>query len=328
MKAVLCKEHGPPEKLVIDTVADPKAVAGHVVIDTHVAALNFPDTLQIDGKYQFQPPMPFTPGSEVAGIISAVGDGVSNVRVGDRVMAMNGLGGMAEKVLCPANAVRVLPAKMSMKVGAGFNMIYGTSYYALKQRAALKPGETLLVLGASGGVGLAAVELGKAMGAKVIAAASTDAKLEIAKNAGADELVNYGDGDLKSKVKALTNQKGADVIYDPVGGDLFHQASRCIAWDGRILVIGFASGEIPSYRINLALLKSASLVGVFWGAWRSQFPDANEQNFVEMFDMYNAGKLNPLVTQAFPLERYADALNTFINRTAVGKVVLEVRQEN
>lgn len=212
MKAVLCKEYGSPETLVIEEVANPEAGPGEVVIDVHSAALNFPDTLQINGKYQFQPPMPFTPGSETAGVIRAVGEGVTNVQVGDRVMAANFIGGMAEQVKTMAVAVRKLPKSMSMNVGCGFNMIYGTSYYALKQRGKLQAGETLLVLGASGGVGLAAVELGKAMGARVIAAASTDEKLAYAKAAGADELINYSTDDLKERVKALTNKQGADVI--------------------------------------------------------------------------------------------------------------------
>jgi NADPH2:quinone reductase len=328
MKAVLCKSYGAPENLCLEEVPTPSPQAGQVLLDIYCSALNFPDTLQINGKYQFQPPFPFTPGSECAGTVSAIGEGVSKVKVGDRVMALCGIGGMAENVIVPEAALRKLPDAMNMRVGAGFNMIYGTSYYALKQRAQLKAGETLLVLGASGGVGLAAVELGKAMGATVIAAASSDEKLEHAKNAGADHLVNYGDGELKEKVKTITKGKGADVIYDPVGGDLFHQASRAVAWDGRILIIGFASGEIPSYKVNLALLKSASVVGVFWGAWHARSPQDNENNFTEMFQMYADGKLKPLVTQVFPLEDFAPALNTFLERKAVGKVVLEVRKEN
>ena len=327
MKAVQCHSYGAPENLSLETLDDLNPQAGQVLIDIYCSALNFPDTLQIAGKYQFQPPFPFTPGSECSGQVKAVGEGVNHIKVGDRVMAMCGIGGMAEQVLVPETACRILPKEMDMRAAAGFNMIYGTSFYALKQRANLQAGESLLVLGASGGVGLAAVELGKAMGAEVIAAASSDEKLEHAKNAGADHLLNYGDGELKEKVKALTNGKGADVIYDPVGGDLFHQASRAIAWDGRLLVIGFASGEIPSYKVNLALLKSASIVGVFWGAWHARFPQENEQNFVEMFQMYKEGKLKPLVTQVFPLEDYAPALNTFLERKAVGKVVLEIQKE-
>ena len=325
MKAVLCKEYGSPETLVIEEVANPEAGPGEVVIDVHSAALNFPDTLQINGKYQFQPPMPFTPGSETAGVIRAVGEGVTNVQVGDRVMAANFIGGMAEQVKTMAVAVRKLPKSMSMNVGCGFNMIYGTSYYALKQRGKLQAGETLLVLGASGGVGLAAVELGKAMGARVIAAASTDEKLAYAKAAGADELINYSTDDLKERVKALTNKQGADVIYDPVGGELFQTATRCVAWDGRILVVGFASGEIPAFKTNLALLKSSSIVGVFWGNWVMKDPAANEQNFVELFDYFAEGKLKPLVTQVYPFEQVSDDLNLFINRKAVGKVVLQLQ---
>jgi NADPH2:quinone reductase len=328
MKAVLCKSYGPPENLSLEEVGDPSPGPGQVLVEIFCSALNFPDTLQIEGKYQFQPPFPFTPGSECSGVVKSTGDGVSKVKQGDRVMAMCGIGGMAEQVLVPEAALRVLPEKMHMRAAAGFNMIYGTSYYALKQRANLKAGETLLVLGASGGVGLAAVELGKAMGAEVIAAASSDEKLKYAKNAGADHLLNYGDGELKEKVKQITGGKGADVIYDPVGGDLFHQASRAIAWDGRLLVIGFASGEIPSYKVNLALLKSASIVGVFWGAWHARSPQENEKNFEEMFKMYEEGKLKPLVTQVFSLEEYAPALNTFLERKAVGKVVLEVKSES
>ncbi len=327
MKAVLCKSYGSPANLVLEEINDPSPGPQQVLVDIHSAALNFPDTLQINGKYQFQPPFPFTPGSECSGIISAIGDGVEDFQIGDRVMAMCGIGGMAEKVLVPTQALRKLPASMDMNSAAGFNMIYGTSYYALKQRGQLQAGETLLVLGASGGVGIAAVELGKAMGATVIAAASSDEKLEHAKNAGADHLINYGDGELKEKVKALTDGKGADVIYDPVGGDLFHQASRCVAWDGRILVIGFASGEIPSFKLNLALLKSSSIVGVFWGAWCSKCADENENNFKEIFELYEQGKIKPLVSQVFALSDYAPALNTFIERKAVGKVVLEVKKE-
>ncbi len=328
MKAVLCKEYGGPEQLVIEEVTDPQAGPGEVLIDVYSAALNFPDTLQINGKYQFQPPMPFTPGSETAGVVTAIGEGVSRVAVGDRVMVANLIGGYAEKVKSHESTVRKLPDNMSMNVGCGFNMIYGTSYYALKQRGNLKAGETLLVLGASGGVGLAAVELGKAMGATVIAAASSDEKLEYAQSAGADFVINYGKEDLKARVKELTEGKGADVIYDPVGGELFQTATRCVAWDGRILVIGFASGEIPAFKTNLALLKSSSIVGVFWGAWLMKDPGANEQNFVELFEMFEQGKLNPLVTQIYALDQVTQALNLFIDRKAVGKVVMQMQAES
>lgn len=327
MKAVLCKSYGPPENLSLEEVDDPKPGAGEVLIETHASGLNFPDVLQIQGKYQFQPPFPFTPGAEVAGIIRETGPEVDKVSVGDRVMAMVGVGGMAEQVVTGADSVLTMPDSMDMATAAGFMMIYGTSYHALKQRADIQPGETLLVLGASGGVGISAVDLGKVMGARVIAAASTDEKLEVAKKAGADELVNYGDGQLKDKVKALTGGAGADVIYDPVGGELFDQAVRCINWKGRILVIGFASGTIPKYPINLCLLKGCQLVGVFWGSFTRREIEVHEQNCKELFALYTDGKIKPYISETLPLERYADALNLFVNRKATGKVVLGIRDE-
>lgn len=327
MKAVLCKSYGPPENLTLEEIDDPKPGAGEVLIDIYAAGLNFPDTLQIQGKYQFQPPFPFIPSSEVGGIVAEVGEGVTRVNVGDRVMAGVGNGAMAERVVAKEAGVERIPDSMDMKTASGFGMVYHTSYHALKQRADLQPGETLLVLGASGGVGLAAVELGKVMCARVIAAASTDEKLQVAKDAGAHELINYGDGQLKDKVKDLTNQNGADVIYDPVGGDLFDQATRCINWKGRFLIVGFASGRIPSLPANLALLKGCQYVGVFWGAFRGREPEVHEQNVRELFDLYDQGKLKPLVKDCFPLEQYVDALNVFVNRKAVGKVVIEVRAE-
>lgn len=327
MKAVQCTSYGPPENLEFNDIDDPVAGKGDVLIGIHATGLNFPDTLQIAGKYQFQPPFPFTPSSEVAGVIEAVGEGVTDVAVGDRVMAMIGVGGMAEKVACPVAAITKIPDSMDFTAASGFGMIYGTSYHALKQRANLQPGETLLVLGASGGVGYAAVEIGKAMGARVIAAASTDEKLAVAKKAGADELINYGDGQLKDKVKKLTGGVGADVIYDPVGGDLFDQSARCINWKGRLLVIGFASGTIPKYPTNLALLKGCDLVGVFWGDFRRREPEVHDQNTEELFALYDEGKLKPLVSQIFPLDKYVDALNVFVNRQAVGKIVIQVKQD-
>ena len=325
MRAVLCKSYGPPENLVLEEVDDLQPKEQEVLIEVHAAALNFPDTLQIAGKYQFQPPMPFTPGSEVAGKVLQTGADVQGFEPGDRVMAQVGTGGMAEQSLAAAASVRHVPESMDLLTASGFGMIYGTSYHALVQRADLQAGETLLVLGASGGVGLAAVEIGKTMGATVIAAASTDEKLQVAKDSGADHLVNYGDGELKEKVKSLTGGKGADVIYDPVGGDLFDQAVRCINWKGRLLVVGFASGRIPKYPINLALLKGCQLVGVFWGSFTKREPELHEQNTKELFLLHKEGKLKPLVTQVFALEEYAEALNVFLNRRAMGKVVLRVR---
>ena len=325
MKAVVCKSFGPPENLTLEEVADPTPGRGQVLIDVHSVGLNFPDVLQIAGKYQFQPPFPFTPGSELAGVVAEVGMGVSGVNPGDRVMALVGTGAMAEKVVADASAVDVIPQTIDFDTAASLGIAYGTSYHALAQRARLQPGETLLVLGASGGVGLAAVEIGKAFGAHVIAAASTDQKLEVARLHGADVLVNYSQGSLKDTIKELTAGSGADVIFDPVGGDLFDQCTRCINWNGRILVVGFASGIIPKYPVNLALLKGCEIVGVFWGEFRKREPELFRKNCQALFDLFRDRKIKPLISQAFPLNRYVDALNVFVHRQATGKIVLRAR---
>jgi NADPH2:quinone reductase len=327
MRAILCKSHGPAENLSLETVDDLIPAADEAIVEVYSAALNFPDGLQIQGKYQFQPDMPFSPGSEVGGVIIAVGASLAGFSVGDRVMATPGIGGLAEQVRVKAEGLRKIPDSMDFKSAASFAMVYTTSYHALKQRANLQPGETLLVLGASGGVGLAAVELGKLMGARVIAAASSDEKLEFVKAAKPDELLNYGDGELKEKVNALTGGKGADVIYDPVGGDLFDQSCRCIAWNGRLLVVGFASGRIPEYKANLALLKGSSMVGVFLGRFRKEEPSAYENNFAELFSLYEQGKLKPIVTESFAFEDYVAAFNVFTERKVMGKVTLEIKTE-
>ena len=327
MRAILCKSHGPAENLCLEMVDDLTPAADEAVVEVYSAALNFPDGLQIQGKYQFQPDMPFTPGSEVGGVIIEAGSSLSGFAVGDRVMATPGIGGLAEQVRVKAEGLRKIPDSMDFKSAASFAMVYTTSYHAPKQRANLQAGETLLVLGASGGVGLAAVELGKLMGARVIAAASSDEKLEFVKAAQPDELLNYGDGELKEKVNALTGGKGADVIYDPVGGDLFDQSCRCIAWNGRLLVVGFASGRIPEYKANLALLKGSSMVGVFLGRFRKEEPAAYEQNFAELFNLYEQGKLKPIVTESFAFEDYVAAFNVFTERKVMGKVTLEIKTE-
>jgi NADPH2:quinone reductase len=287
--------------------------------------VNFPDTLIIEGKYQFKPPFPFSPGGEAAGVVSAVGEKVSHLKVGDRVMALTGWGAFAEQVAVPGYNVLPIPPSMDFNTAAGFSMTYGTSMHALKQRANLQPGETLLVLGASGGVGLAAVEIGKAMGARVIAAASSAEKLAVAKAAGADELINYSETSLKDEIKRLTDGQGADVIYDPVGGDLFDQAIRAIAWNGRLLVVGFASGRIPELPVNLALLKGAAVLGVFWGSFAQRQPQDNAANFQQLFGWFSEGKLKPLVSQLYPLANAGQAINDLGQRKAVGKVVVQVR---
>jgi NADPH2:quinone reductase len=325
MKAVLCKAYGPPESLVLEEVEDPTAGPGQVLVDVHASALNFPDVLMIQGKYQSQPPFPFSPGGEIAGVVSAVGPQVTDLATGDRVFGGIGVGGFAEKAAVPAAALHRIPERMSFAQASGISTTYGTSYYALKQRADLKPGETLLVLGAAGGVGLAAVELGKAMGARVIAAASTAEKLAVASAAGADEGINYSDGELKSRVMDLTGGRGADVIYDPVGGDLFDQCMRSIAWYGRVLVIGFAAGDIPRVPINLILLKSCQVVGVFFGSWSSRFRDEAAANLREILGLYEAGRIDPLIGRQYPLTDYAPALRDLAERRAIGKVVVNVR---
>lgn len=325
MKAMLCKAFGPAETLVLEEVASPEAKKSEILLEVHAAGVNFPDTLIIEGKYQFKPPFPFSPGGEAAGVVKAVGENVGHLKVGDRVMALTGWGSFAEEVAVPGYNVMPIPANMDFRTAAAFGMTYGTSMHALKQRAKLQPGETLLVLGASGGVGLAAVEIGKAMGARVIAAASNAEKLEVAKAAGADELIDYSASSLKDEVKRLTNGQGADVIYDPVGGDLFDQAIRSIAWNGRLLVVGFASGRIPELPVNLTLLKGAAVVGVFWGAFAQRQPQDNAANFQHLFAWHGEGKLKPLVSQTFPLQRAAEAIDTLGQRKAVGKVVVQVR---
>ena len=325
MKAILCKAFGPADTLVLEETTSPEIKKNEILLEVHAAGVNFPDTLIIEGKYQFKPPFPFSPGGEAAGVVAAVGEKVSHLKVGDRVMGLTGWGSFAEQVAVPGQNVLPIPPEMDFETAAAFSMTYGTSMHALKQRANLQPGETLLVLGASGGVGLAAVEIGKAMGAKVIAAASTAEKLEVAKRAGADEVINYSETSLKERLKAITTGQGVDVIYDPVGGQLFEEAFRSIAWNGRMLVVGFAAGDIPSLPVNLALLKGAALVGVFWGAFAQRQPHDNAANFKQLFAWYDEGKLKPLVSQTFSLEQAAEAISTLGQRKAVGKLVVKVR---
>lgn len=324
MKAILCKEYGPADKLVIEDVPSPEAKGRGVKVRVKAAGLNFPDTLIIEGKYQLKPNMPFSPGGEMAGEVVAVGDKVTRFKVGDRVAGLTGYGAFAEEVIVPEQNLLPVPDGMSDEKAAAFTMVYGTSYYALKQRGNLQPGETLLVLGASGGVGLATVELGKAMGAKVIAAASSAEKLAIAKEAGADELINYTEEPLKDAVKKLTHSKGVDVIYDPVGGDFTEQALRAMGWNGRHLIIGFAAGEIPKIPANLTLLKGCSVVGVFWGSFTQREPEASAQNMMELMKLYAEGKIDPKVSAVYDFEDYAEALGALTGRKATGKVVLKV----
>jgi NADPH2:quinone reductase len=322
MKAVLCKRYGPPSDLVVEDVPSPQPGKGQVLVAVHAAGVNFPDTLIIQGKYQFKPELPFSPGGEVAGIVRAVGPGVTGIAVGDRVIAATTWGGYAEEVVAEAKRIIPMPDGMDFDTAATFVLTYGTSHHALKDRAALQPGETLLVLGAAGGVGLAAVELGKAMGARVIAAASSDDKLATCREHGADETINYASEDLRERIKALTDGRGVDVVYDPVGGDLSEPALRSMAWNGRFLVVGFAAGSIPSIPLNLALLKGCAIVGVFWGAFTRNEPRRNEANLQELLAWFKAGKVRPHISARYPLERAADALRDVMERKVKGKVVL------
>lgn len=322
MRAVICKQFGPVETLVVEAFDLPPPPPGQARVRVEAAGVNFPDTLMVQGKYQVKPELPFVPGAELAGVVEAVGDGVTDFTPGMQVIGMVGQGAFSDVANVRVSRLLQRPASMDAIVAAGFSMTYGTSMHALEQRAKLQPGETLLVLGASGGVGLAAVELGKAMGATVIAAASSDEKLAVAKQAGADHLINYSTASLKDSVKELTGGKGVDVVYDPVGGDLLEEAVRATAWEGRILVVGFASGTIPRIPANLMLLKGSSLVGVFYGTFRDRDPEANRANFARMFDWFEQGKLKPLVSQTMPLEKVVDAFNILTGRGAIGKIVL------
>jgi NADPH2:quinone reductase len=322
MKAVLCRQPGPPESLVVEDVPDPVAGPGQVVVDVKAAGVNFPDTLIIQGKYQFKPEHPFSPGGECAGVVRSVGDGVTVVKPGDRVIALTTWGAFAQQVVADAAALVPLPDGLDFAPASGFILTYGTSYHALKDRAQLKVGETLLVLGASGGVGLSAIQLGKAMGAKVIACASSAAKLAICRANGADETIDYATEDLRARVKAITGGKGVDVVYDPVGGKWSELALRDMAWNGRFLVVGFAAGDIPKIPLNLALLKGCSIVGVFWGAFTKAQPDDHRRNNAELLSMWQSGRITPHIHATYPLERAADALNALLAKQVSGKVVL------
>jgi len=322
MRALVCKEYGPPEKLVIEEQDDPVPREGEVLVDVKAAGINFPDVLMIGGTYQVKIPPPFVPGGETAGIIEAVGNGVTRLRPGDRVIAIPPGGGFAEKCVLAENLCFPLPDKLSFEQGAGFTITYATSYHAFRQCTQLKAGETVLVLGAAGGVGITAVEIAKTLGARVIAAASSEEKLQFAREAGADETINYSETLLKDRVKELTGGKGVDVVYDPVGGELAEQAYRALTWHGRYLVIGFASGDIPKFPINIALLKEASIIGVWWGTWASHNPADSLQNMAELAAMVDEGKLNPRVTESYPMARYTDAFAAITERRARGKVVL------
>jgi NADPH2:quinone reductase len=322
MKAVLCTRYGGPDDLELAEIPDPSPAAGEVVVDIRAAALNFFDTLIIAGKYQFKPPFPFSPAAEFAGVVSAVGPGADMLAVGDRVAGNMGWGAARERIAAPAQRLVRLPEGLDFDRAAGLTVIYGTTLHALRDRAGLKPGETLAVLGAAGGTGLAAVELGKLMGARVIACASAADKLDFARAHGADETVNYAETDLKEALRRITGGRGVDVVYDPVGGPLAEAAIRAIAWEGRFLVVGFAAGEIPRIPLNLVLLKSCDLRGVFWGAFIEREPERHRANMVDIARWCAEGKLSAHVHAVYPLERIAEALKALAERKVMGKVLL------
>ena len=324
MKAVLCKAYGPPDSLVVEDVPSPVAGPGEVVVSVKTASVNFPDVLIIQNKYQVKPPLPFSPGSELAGVVKSVGDGVTRWKPGDPVMAITGYGAFAEDVKVDVNRLLPIPAGMDFVSAAAFGLTYATSEHALCDRGDLKAGETLLVLGASGGVGIAAIEIGKVLGARVIACASTDDKLAVCREHGADDTINYATEDLRERIKAITGGKGADVVYDPVGGTYTELALRSIAWRGRLLVVGFAAGDIPKIPLNLTLLKGCAIIGVFWGEFTRREPDRFLAAMDKLGRWFAEGKLRPHVSKTLPLERAADALELMAGRNVKGKVVLTV----
>ena len=321
MKAVLCKEFGPPETLVVEEVPSPVPGPGEVVVSMHAASVNFPDVLIIQNKYQVKPPLPFSPGSELSGVVKAVGDGVTHVKPGDRVMAFTGYGAFAEEVKAHESRLLPMPDGMDFPTAASFILTYGTSDHALSDRGTLAAGETLLVLGAAGGVGLAAVEIGKAIGARVIACASSDEKLAACRAHGADETINYATEDLRERIKAFA-ANGVDVVYDAVGGQYTEPALRSTAWRGRLLVVGFAAGDIPRIPLNLTLLKGCAIVGVFWGDFARREPERFAQRVKQLGEWFQQGKLKPHVSATLPLDRAVEALQMMASRKVIGKVVL------
>lgn len=322
MKAVICRQFAPRAELRLEDVPAPAPGPGEVLIRVNACGINFFDGLMVEGKYQARPDRPFTPGSEVAGVVTALGDGVTGVQPGSRVLAFNGIGGYAEQVVAPADRVCQIPDSMSFRQAAGFLITYATSHHALKDRGNLRPGETLLVLGAAGGVGLAAVEIGRQMGARVIAAASTDEKLELCRRHGADETINYSREELRSRLKQLTGGNGVDIVYDPVGGAMTETALRSLSVNGRHLVVGFAAGDIPKIPLNLLLVKQTALIGVFWGAFARADPRRHAANMAELFDWFEQGRLEPHICAAYPLSGFAEALDAVMERKVKGKIVL------
>jgi NADPH2:quinone reductase len=323
MRALVCHAFGEVEDLKVESLPIPSPGEGQARVRVHAAGINFPDLLIVQGKYQWKPPLPYTPGLEGAGVVEAIGPGVKGVKVGDRVI-VSAIHTLADYALATADELHPMPANMTFEEAAGFYITYTTSYYALKQRAQLRAGETLLVLGAAGGVGITAVELGKVMGARVIAAASSPEKLAFCRDAGADEVIDYTQETLKDRVKELTSGRGPDVIYDPVGGALSETAFRTIGLAGRHMVVGFAGGDIPKLALNLPLLKNADIRGVLPEGWAARFPEERRRNIDELLDMIASGRIRPRVGKVYPFEDYAAALKSLSERQALGKSVVRL----
>ncbi len=326
MRAVLCRAFGDPHTLKVENIEPKPLEKGQVRIAVAAAGVNFADTLMVAGKYQEKPPFPFIPGMEAAGVVREVAADVTSIKVGDRVAGTTEGGAFTELSTARAADLHVIPEKMDFVSAASFPVVYGTSEVALNHRAHLKSGETLLVLGAAGGVGLTAVEIGKAMGAKVIAAARGADKLKVAREHGADHVIDYASEDLRARVKEITGDAGVNVVFDPVGGDMFDAALRVTAWEGRILVIGFAAGRIPQIPANLLLVKNIAALGVYWGAYRRRDPEVQRASFGRLFDWWRAGKLKPHVSHRLPLDKVADAMDLLLSRRSTGKVVVVVNE--
>jgi len=327
MKAIICEKFGPIHDLKIKEVNIPQPKENEVLVDVAYAAVNFPDALMVQGLYQTKPPFPFSPGHEVSGIVRAVGTNVENLKVGDRIYCAPSYGGFAEQIIINSNLAIPLPDSISLKTAAALTLTYGTSWHALNNLAKLQKDETILILGASGGVGSAAIELAKHLGARVIACASSDEKLEVCKQLGADEVINYDKEDLKARIRELTNQQGCNVVYDPVGGHYSEIALRSLSWRGRHLVVGFASGEIPKIPLNLALLSERHIIGVFWGDWVRRNPNDHIANMNYMMELIMQNKINPLITETFIFEDSVAAIEHLNSRKAVGKVVIQVNTQ-
>jgi NADPH2:quinone reductase len=322
MKALLCTELGSLEKLTVQDVPSPRPGPNQVVIDVKASSLNFPDALMVKGLYQTKPPLPFSPGSELSGVVKEIGEGVGQFKVGDRVVGFCGHGGFAEECVAPADRLMLLPPGMDFDLGAAFGLTYCTSLHGLQECAHLKAGETLLVLGAAGGVGIAAIEIGKIMGARVIAAASSDEKLAVCKKAGADETINYSKEDLRQRLKDIAGEKGVDVVYDPVGGPYSEPALRATGWAGRFLVVGFAAGEIPKIPLNLVLLRERAIIGVYWGDWTRRDPAGHIRNIMQLIKWIAEGKIKPLISERVSLRDTPAAMTRLTERKVKGKVVV------